>query len=198
MPDDLVARLRARTTQTLIPGRGGDQHPLNWRVEVINLLREAADEIERLRGADTHERITAEERDGLLAERQTLRAELERLTKRLAKEERECEKLIDVRDRREEQIQEIHLALGGDGEWTSCVDLGDDCHELIAVRDAERDALVARVADLTEALRDPICGACEGAGGRSDGRDWFVCQSCAGTLVSGKVRAALSPAPTRE
>lgn len=48
---------------------------------------------------------------------------------------------IDNRDRREDQIQAIHVALGGDGEWSSAKDLGDDALELIAAAEADTKRL---------------------------------------------------------
>lgn len=73
MADDLVDRLRARCA-------AGSGTPKLTRYDI----RAAADEIERLRAADTHERLTAEERDGLLAERVLLRAEIDVMAARVA------------------------------------------------------------------------------------------------------------------
>lgn len=66
------------------------------------------------------------------ADRRRLRASRAELQQQLAKEEQEHLQTIAARDLREEQVQAIHVALGGDGEWTSCRDLGRESLEMIA------------------------------------------------------------------
>jgi chromosome segregation ATPase len=66
----------------------------------------------------------------LKAELEAALAEVERLKKRLTDEERDCLKVIDERDFREEQINQIADALGDETEWTSANDRGVNAIEL--------------------------------------------------------------------
>jgi chromosome segregation ATPase len=69
-----------------------------------------------------------------------LRAEVERLATELEREERDCLQLIEERDQREQQINEIADALGDETEWSNLNDRGDNAFELTAAMVQQRDA----------------------------------------------------------
>jgi hypothetical protein len=70
----------------------------------------------------------------------------------LEKEENECLKLIDERDFREDQINQIADLLGDDREWTSQNDRGENCLESIEILNTKLADIERKLEIAVEAL----------------------------------------------
>lgn len=74
------------------------------------------------------------------------------LQDRLEKEEASCGQLIDERDFRENQINEIASLLGDNREWSSANDRGDNCLESIEALQSELTELRSAIDEVKKAL----------------------------------------------
>jgi regulator of replication initiation timing len=86
----------------------------------------------------------------LEAENEVLREHILWLTKVSVEEENACLQVIDERDHREEQIDAIYEALGGEEEWSNVCDRGNDALELVEALKAENESLKKELSSFNE------------------------------------------------
>lgn len=122
-----------------------------WCAAKVARTKEARGKFYHFTGVPPHEYVVCTALSNTdWAEQQSERVvELER---HLESEEKSHLVTIDDRDRYSEQIGCLHIQLGGDGEWTSNRDLGEECGALAAGiiedvgtrRNRQRDRTVRR------------------------------------------------------
>ena len=90
------------------------------------------------------------------ASRRQLYAAIESLVSARDDEEKRHFETINDRDYFANRLTEIHVALGGDGEWSSDCDVAAEAVDLVTEIIAERDALKVENAELKKALNSVV------------------------------------------